>query len=106
MSELRISKPSWKIRRRLVYATLGFCAGIIVYLTGWGEDTELHTTIAIGVIGAAVSTLGSYIFGATWDDKNILTTLRPDSPDYARIAYGPRGRRDVPEGDQMLDRPE
>lgn len=105
MSERLVSKPSWKIRRRLVFATLGFCAFVILYLTFFGKDTELHTTIALGVIGAAVSTLGSYIFGVAWDDRNVLSVIAPEKPEMARFAYRRNERRPVePEGDQMLDR--
>lgn len=72
-------KPSWKIRRRLVILTLIFCAGCIVYLLIAGDDTKLNETIALGVIGAAISTLGSYVFGAVWDDRNVMTTLGKDA---------------------------
>jgi hypothetical protein len=33
-----------------------------------GNDTELHNSIANGLILLAGSIIGSYIFGATWDD--------------------------------------
>lgn len=72
-------RPSWKIRRRLVIMTLIFCAGCIVYLLGWGQDTKVNETIALGVIGAAISTLGSYVFGAVWDDRNVMSTLGKDA---------------------------
>ena len=69
-------RPSWKIRRRVVIATIGFCMGCIVYLMVKGEaDSRLHETIAMGVIGLFVSTVGSYVFGAAWDDKNIMSIL-------------------------------
>ncbi len=60
---------SWKTRRRIIYTTLVFCAGCVVYLVFAGQDTQLHLTIANGVILLAGSVIGSYIFGATWDDK-------------------------------------
>ncbi len=63
-------KNSWKIRRRIIYTTLGFCAGCVVFLTLAGKDTQLNLTIANGVMFLAGSVIGSYIFGATWDDKN------------------------------------
>jgi hypothetical protein len=33
------------------------------------EDTELHQSIANGLILLSGSVISSYIFGATWDDK-------------------------------------
>ena len=67
-----LDKPSWKIRRRIVILTLLFCAGVIAYLTGWAESTELAETIANGVLILAGSVIGSYVFGAVWDDRNVM----------------------------------
>lgn len=69
-------RPPWKHRRRIVYGTLGFCAGSIVYLMVYGQaDSRLHETIAYGLIGTAIAVIGSYVFGATWDDRNVMKTL-------------------------------
>lgn len=68
--------PSWAIRRRIIVATLLFCAGEIIYLTGWGEDTNLASTIANGVLILAGSVIGSYVFGAVWDDRNVMAMRR------------------------------
>lgn len=65
-------RPSWRIRRRVVALTLLFCAGEIVYLTGWAGDTDLAKTIASGILILAGSVIGSYVFGATWDDSNVM----------------------------------
>lgn len=62
-------KPSWKIRRRVVAVTLVYCALMICYLVYKGEDTTLNEAIATGLILLAGSTIGSYVFGAVWDDK-------------------------------------
>lgn len=62
-------KERWKIRRRIVSITLVFCALSITYLMLKGQDTQLHQAIANGLILLAGSVIGSYIFGATWDDK-------------------------------------
>ena len=59
----------WKIRRRIIYFTLLFCGLGIVYLIFNGDDTALNGTIANGLFLLAGSVIGSYIFGATWDDK-------------------------------------
>ena len=68
---------NWKVRRPLVLATLSFCAAQLTYLTVWGQDTGLAQTMAIGAYGLAGSTLGSYLFAATWDTKNIVMAARP-----------------------------
>ena len=66
----RFGSDNWKIRRRLVILTIAYCAGYVLYLGVWGGDTELSRSIANGLILLAGSTLGSYVFGVTWDDKN------------------------------------
>lgn len=68
-------RPSWRIRRRIVVATLFFCAGEIVYLTVWGQDTDLASTIANGVLILAGSVIASYVFGAVWDDRNVMGAM-------------------------------
>jgi hypothetical protein len=71
-----VQKPSWRIRRRIVVATLLFCAGEVIYLTVWGKDTTLANTIANGIIILAASVIASYVFGATWDDRNVMAAMR------------------------------
>lgn len=66
-----MARPSWRVRRRIIVSTLLFCAGEIIYLTGWAEDTDLASTIANGVLILAGSVIGSYVFGAVWDDQNV-----------------------------------
>lgn len=77
------SRASWKIRRRIVNTTLIFCGAVILYLVLYGKDTELNQTIANGLILLAASTIGSYIFGATWDQKHKreVNSRRPRSGD-------------------------
>jgi len=66
--------------------TLIFCAAEIAWLTGWGHDTDLHETIANGILILAGSVIGTYVFGAVWDDRNVLALgARPHrrrGPDY------------------------
>lgn len=82
-------RPSWKIRRRIILATLAFCAVCTVYLMVWGRDTAVNETIALGLVGLAISTVGSYVFGAVWDDRNVMSTLGKDA--YRDQGYYPSG---------------
>lgn len=68
-------RPSWKIRRRVIVATLIFCGVVVGWLAVAGEDTRLAETIATGLILLAASVIGSYVFGATWDDANVMKRL-------------------------------
>lgn len=78
-----MNKPSWRMRRRIIVATLIFCAGEVIYLTGWGDDTDLASTIANGVLILAGSVIGSYVFGAVWDDRNVMAMRRRRPVDHA-----------------------
>ncbi len=61
----------WSIRRRIILCTLVFCA--VVVLTAL-FDKEIDPEVAKTAIGqaflSASMVIGSYVFGATWDDKN------------------------------------
>lgn len=63
-------KLKWKVRRRIVNLTLIFCAGCVLYIMFKGTDSRLYETIATNAFFLAGAVIGSYIFGATWDDKS------------------------------------
>lgn len=60
----------WNRRRRIIYVALVFCAAEIAYLTAMGGDTQLNGTIVTSLILLAGSIIGTYVFGAVWDDRN------------------------------------
>jgi|TARA_A100001391_G_scaffold44812_4_gene26285 DMSO reductase anchor subunit len=60
----------WKRRRRIIYAALIFCALEVAYLTVLGTDSALNATIVTSLILLAGSIIGTYVFGAVWDDLN------------------------------------
>lgn len=70
MREPAAFEASWKLRRRVVFGTLGFCAVIVLFLTFRGQDTRLHETIASGLIFLAGSVVMAYVFGSAYDDRN------------------------------------
>lgn len=70
MTKFPTGQFEWKRRRRVIFATLAFCAAEVAYLTIWGTDTGLNNTIVTSLILLAGSVIGSYVFGAVWDDAN------------------------------------
>lgn len=60
----------WRRRRRVIYATLAFCAVEVARIVERGGDSALSAQIAIALIGLAASAIGFYVAGATWDDHN------------------------------------
>jgi len=65
-----LSFPSWRIRRRIIAVTLVLCAFVVIYLLFQGKDTRLHESLANGAFLLAGSVIGTYVFGAAWDDKH------------------------------------
>jgi hypothetical protein len=65
---------AWMHRRRIIYGTLVFCAFCIIYLLFRGGDTRLNETIVSSAFLLAGGVIGSYVFGAVWDDKNIASS--------------------------------
>lgn len=61
---------SWKWRRISVFLPLAVCLGVIVFLAGWGADTRLNQDLATGAYLLIGTLVGSYLFGAAWDDRN------------------------------------
>lgn len=71
-----MQRPSWKIRRRIIHLTLLFCGLCVVGIalksgTGRGVDE----VIVMCAFGLAFAVIGSYVFGAVWDDKNFMDAV-------------------------------
>lgn len=66
-----MAKPSWTIRRRIIVSTLVWCAGMVTYLAIWGRDINLSEAAINGCLLLMASVIGSYVFGAVWDDKGV-----------------------------------
>lgn len=72
-------RSNWRVRRRLIWLTVLFCMSVITYVIWRDSDTKLADsamTMAFLLLG---STLGSYVFGATYEDLSV-TKLRLQSP--------------------------
>ena len=67
---MNVPEDNWRIRRTVVFATLFFCAFNITWIMLDGTDTALNQQLGLGLIAAATATIGSYVFGACWDDMN------------------------------------
>lgn len=72
-----MNKPSWKIRRRIVLATLFFCAFCVLWVMIFGDTRSVLEVIVMCSFGLAGSTIGSYVFAAVWDDRNVMKELGP-----------------------------
>lgn len=61
---------SWKYRRRIIHAVLTYCALAVAGLTVRYPESALVAQTVIALIGLAGGVIGSYVFGAVWDDAN------------------------------------
>lgn len=52
-----------------MFAVSAFCVGVISYTLWKGMDTKVAETAVSMSFVALISIVGSYVFGATWDDK-------------------------------------
>ena len=86
---------SWKYRRRAAFiALLGAIAGLL-YLIGWGDDTDLHRRIADGLASIVIWVIAIYVGGATADDalRDFAQKGLTNEPDH----MAPHGRGIPPE---------
>lgn len=65
-------KPSWTIRRRIIVLTLSWCGVLVTYLAIWGRDNNTSETAINGCLLLMASVIGSYVFGAVWQDKSSI----------------------------------
>jgi DMSO reductase anchor subunit len=76
---MAMNRPPWNARRRIVHGTLLFCAAMVIWLVWKGEDTNLASAIANACFFLAGSVIGAYVFGAAWDDKNVMQAMGTDA---------------------------
>lgn len=78
-------QSSWAIRRRFMFAVVGFCMLTVGYCLFRNLDTrvaEAAVTFAFITIAAIV---GSYVFGAAWED---ISKVRLEPQPYTGGMYG------------------
>lgn len=64
-------KSSWRVRRRFMFAVAAFCMwtiGYILYKDRTSGPADTAITMAFLTL---ISIVGSYVFGATWEDVSI-----------------------------------
>jgi len=67
-----MNEAKWENRRRVMFVTLAFCFGLITWLLVWGEpESPLHETMTQFSFVLIMTTVGSYVFGAAWENRGI-----------------------------------
>lgn len=75
MASNAFNRSSWKIRRRIIIAVLIWCGVMVTYLSILGRPIQLSETAVNGLLLLMASVIGSYVFGAVWDDKGGLSNI-------------------------------
>lgn len=76
-----MKKPSWRLRRRAVFGSLLFGAGVVTYVAVRGEDTSLAETLALGGFGLMAAVVAAYTGTATYEDVKLFETTDEDEED-------------------------
>lgn len=64
-----VSPPySWTRRRRFMYAVVAFCMAAVAWVLGTGAESGPAETAVTMAFVTITGTLGSYVFGSTWED--------------------------------------
>lgn len=106
-------ESNWKIRRWVVFLSLGFFGLLIVRIVFWGDDSALNAQLGLAFTTAFVSIVMSYVFGAVADDYDKRKTARFNHEDLMfdvpTPRYGGRPSSNIPpyvpdRGSHDLDR--
>ncbi|OOY22483.1 hypothetical protein BMI91_19570 [Thioclava sediminum] len=60
---------SWKNRRRVIFASLLFCAVFVAFVILRGHDDALNQAALLYLTSFAGGVVGSYVFGAAWENR-------------------------------------
>lgn len=66
----KVNYAHWKIRRKVVGYTLVFCAAVVAYCIYANTGSRTEETAVLSSYGLAGAVIGSYIFGAVWEDTS------------------------------------
>lgn len=61
---------NWPRRRRWMKLILTWAICNAQYLIVFGKDTGLHMNALVALLSLIFAILGSYVFGAAWDDQD------------------------------------
>lgn len=66
---------SWRWRRLFLWAVNAFSAWVVAYALIERLDSRVAETAVMMAFGTMMTSVGSYVFGAAWDDRNKMQLL-------------------------------
>src|SRR5688500_1408074 len=70
-----LNPSDWRKRRIRLDLSLILLFCCLVYVLLPGGDTEVDKAAVIPLVAGIVGLIGSYVFGAAWDDKNYMNAV-------------------------------
>lgn len=80
---------SWRVRRRFMLAIIAFCMWAVAYVLVEKVDTRAAETAVMSAFLCMIGTMGSYVFGATWQDINTQAVSARSEAERRRPAARP-----------------
>ncbi|UTC27983.1 hypothetical protein [Stenotrophomonas phage A1432] len=82
-------RSSWRTRRRFMFAIAAFCMWVIGYVLYKDLSSSPADTAITMAFLTLISIVGSYVFGATWEDVSIAKAKISKAPHVGKPAPGP-----------------
>jgi hypothetical protein len=88
----RLTPSEWRRRRFRLDVSLILLFGCLIYVLIPGGEVEVDKAAVIPLVAGIVGLIGSYVFGAVWDDQNHKRYMaqiwtHPSTPYYAEQPY-------------------
>lgn len=68
--------PSWSRRRKVLYFSLIGLFGALFFVLSPYSNVEVSKIAVTPLCLSIVALVGHYIFGAVWDDNNIMKNIK------------------------------
>jgi Na+/melibiose symporter-like transporter len=75
----------WTKRRLFMVATVLFCMGCIVYVMINDRKGGVSEMIVVSAFTTIATTMGSYVFGATWEHVSAIRSHREPRSRFGRF---------------------
>lgn len=66
-----VTPGTWTMRRRFMFVVIAFCMACISWVLYKNLTSEIAETVVTMSFSVITFTMGSYVFGAIWDDQNV-----------------------------------
>lgn len=76
------TKPSWRIRRLVIFAVLALCFYVVIRITESDRDRPVDEVLVYSSFLTITAVVGAYVFGATWESVKLEPPRRRNRDTY------------------------